>query len=341
MIYNLSSICGQVQLKQQLINLWRNQAHAVLITGEIGSGRKLAGRVLASAYLCQKIGDVGSCGECKACRLFAEGNHPDYREVLSDDGKRIKIKRLREEVIAELVVKPQMTDCKVYLIDLAHIDEAAQNVLLKSLEEPPAFVRFILIVDHLRQVLPTVISRCKVLRTSPLSSVEMDEALHRYLADPISREQANFLYQYAGGNVGRALDIYRDDVFMSLRAAACSWFGKLASASKSELLIDGYKFFADERNNLDVILNIWQSMWRDLALVKADQVRLVINQDQVPLLQAMLADKDIDENALTNILNKEFQVLKDLRRQLQVNVTYEHAISSFLLQSQRLVQNRK
>lgn len=338
MSYNLSSICGQSKLKSQLSDLWQNDAHAVLIIGDVGSGRKLAARVLASAFLCPNVGREGGCGSCKSCRTFAEFNHPDYQEILSLDGKRIRVQRLRDEVIGKLSIKPQVNNCKVFLLDLGQIDEAAQNVLLKSLEEPPPFVRFILIAQSLRQVLPTVLSRCITLHTSAVTPDEMSVAFSRQdLA--VDKSEINFLHQYAAGNVGRALSIYRDENFNALRQASCQWFFNLAEISKSELILEGYAFFAEERNRVEIILNIWQSLWRDLAASVHSNDELLINRDRQTDLREFVERLELSGENIAEVLDREYHVLKNLRRQLQVNVTYEHAISLFLLQSWQILRN--
>lgn len=131
--------------------------HGLCFYGPAGIGKRLTARELAKAMLCA---ERTGCGACKHCRKFAGGNHPDYQEI-HPDGQDIKVGQIRE-VSENLHFRP--FEAKVRVIVLEAVDrmgEAAANAFLKSLEEPPSYVYFILITSDLKALLPTIRSRCQ------------------------------------------------------------------------------------------------------------------------------------------------------------------------------------
>ncbi len=136
--------------------------HAILIDGDIGTGRHILAEFLSRAAVCS--GEDIPCGECKNCKVAANKNHPDIIFIAPPEGKKnILVDQIRE-LRAQAYIKPHSASGKVFLIDRADsMNEKAQNALLKVLEEPPAGVTFILIAESKAAFLPTVISRCTVL----------------------------------------------------------------------------------------------------------------------------------------------------------------------------------
>jgi DNA polymerase-3 subunit delta' len=178
-------------------------AHALLFAGPEGIGKRLVADALAAAVVCETKGtDV--CGACPGCRQLAAGTHPDVLVVSLPQGKReVPIERVRD-LNQFLRLQPLRAARKAAIIDDAHLlSLAAQNALLKGLEEPPLGALMILIAHNADALLPTVRSRCQRLLFAPLSSEEVDQVLRGRLG--IAPEEIAAVAPFADGRPGRAL----------------------------------------------------------------------------------------------------------------------------------------
>ena len=164
-------------------------SHAVILTGE---GDKLSpARYIAAAHLCRSEGQR-PCLQCNACRKVMEGIHPDVTEVRDDDRKEMAVDTIRA-LRQDVYIRPNEGERKVYLFaDCAQLNERDQNVLLKIVEEGPAYAAFVFCADTLHALLPTIRSRCVELRLEGQdAALEENEAaaeLCRVLArrDPLA-----------------------------------------------------------------------------------------------------------------------------------------------------------
>lgn len=164
-------------------------SHAVILTGE---GDKLSPALyIAAAHLCRSEGQR-PCLQCNACRKVMEGIHPDVTEVRDDDRKELAVDTIRA-LRQDVYIRPNEGERKVYLFtDCAQLNERDQNVLLKIVEEGPAYAAFVFCTDTLHALLPTIRSRCVELRLEGQdAALEENEAaaeLCRVLArrDPLA-----------------------------------------------------------------------------------------------------------------------------------------------------------
>ena len=160
-------------------------SHAYLFVGPSGVGKRLIAQKLAQALFCESEDSetLEACGTCPNCKRFQAGTHPDYYEIGCPEGKKsIPIElfvgsddhRGREGLCYELSLKPMASDRKIALIDDCHLMQSeAANSLLKTLEEPPPNSLIILITDREEAILPTIRSRCQLLRFQSLSVEDM------------------------------------------------------------------------------------------------------------------------------------------------------------------------
>ncbi|MDP6824900.1 MAG: DNA polymerase III subunit gamma/tau [Dehalococcoidales bacterium] len=157
----LADIIGQAQVTQTLLNALRSGhiSHAYLFCGPWGTGKTSAGRILAKAVNCLNNGQGEPCNACALCQAITEGTALDVIEVDAASNRGIdEIRNLREKVI----FASNQARYKVYIIDEVHmLTKEASNALLKTLEEPPPHIIFILATTEAHKVLPTILSRCQ------------------------------------------------------------------------------------------------------------------------------------------------------------------------------------
>ena len=175
--------------------------HALLLTGPSGVGKFLAARTLAARIACRE--PKAPCGECTACRQVAAGSHPDLHLVRLLAGK----KEIGIDLIRRLKRFVQMTAVsarrKIAIIDDAErLSVAAQNALLKTLEEPAGHALIVLVTASAGALLPTVRSRCQRVVFRPLAETDVSSVLAE---QGVEAEEASVLARYADGSPGRAL----------------------------------------------------------------------------------------------------------------------------------------
>lgn len=195
--------------------LWsRRVSHAYLLAGPPGAGQREAAQAAAAALLCRQPREGAPCGTCAACRQVAARTHPD---LLVPEGHGIDTVR---RVLAALPLRPQLGSRKVVLwFDIDRLTPQAANALLKSVEEPPAFVVFVFTTDHPTAVLSTLRSRCRIVPFRPRPR----EDRARELAEAAgTRLEAAFWALRVNGDAAPQARAYLDEPACAAEAEALS-----------------------------------------------------------------------------------------------------------------------
>lgn len=157
-----ADVVGQEHIERTLKNAIEQDkvSHAYLFCGPRGTGKTTTARILAKALMCEKGPTIEPDGTCPECLAIAQGTHPDVYEL--DAASRTGVENVREEIISRVGYAPTRGAWKVYIIDEVHmLSTAAFNALLKTIEEPPSHVVFILCTTDPQKVPETILSRCQ------------------------------------------------------------------------------------------------------------------------------------------------------------------------------------
>ena len=256
-------------------------AHAYLFTGPAGVGKRRAAMVLAMSLNClDPAGDGSPCGICRSCRELSADPpvHPDVM-VVEPEGRFIKTEQMRT-VQTEVYARPSEGRTRVIIIDEAErLNAEAGNRLLKVLEEPPAYARFILLTRNPAGVLPTILSRCQIVHFAPLPPE---------LIAPIVQEQAGtgpaearLFASLSGGSVGAALALAGNPVVGQRRGEALDLLLRLDEMDDAALL-EQAEALEKQKEGLDAWLEMLTLWLRDGLLIAQEAPdRLIVNGDRL------------------------------------------------------------
>ena len=232
-------------------------SHAYLIEGGEGCGKTYFARFAAAAVLC--TGDKPPCGKCPSCVKALAGSHPDLFYFSPDKKASMGVETVRD-IKKSLFFMPNDGDRKVYIIDDAQkMTVHAQNALLKFIEEPPASVLFFIVADKKESLLPTVVSRTRIISLAPSDNAD----IRRFLMSESKKsggEQIDEAINMAEGSPGKALKLLCRD-FSRQRQLCLDFMPVLVSTSKS----DAMAFLLSMKLNRDGVKEFFTLLMTALA----------------------------------------------------------------------------
>lgn len=290
-------VVGQEYIVKILKNTIKNKkiAHAYLFAGPRGTGKTTIAKLFAKAINCEDFNEE-ACDNCSSCLAFKENNHPDIIEL--DAASNNSVDDIRE-IIEQVPYSPIVGKYKVYIIDEVHmLSSSAFNALLKTLEEPPAHVVFILATTDPQKIIPTVLSRCQRYNFSKISNLNMEKKMVEILNKEHLQYEDKALDEVAmlaEGGMRDALSILEqilsynnDGIFLE---DVQRIFGLSTKEEKVELLIKIH-------NDLTGSINLLRQMY-DSGI---DPKRLCI--DLLEIIKESLIYSDDQNETLLNKLSK-------------------------------------
>ncbi len=293
-------------------------SHAYLFTGEAGTGKRKMAFWLAQALLCLDQTQA-PCGRCEQCIRAESGNNPDLnRFALTDlsSKKSIGADDIRA-VIADAYIKPFGARYKVYIIeDGDALTPAAQNAMLKILEEPPSYVVFIICSTNADSLLPTVVSRSRVVRFAACGGADID----RYVAQsyPALAHMSGFIAAYSQGSPQRADALCRNSALLDLRSEVCGWLCELLVGGDEKRvfelaqLFDRLKKDKDMPDLTDVAFDLMFTQLGDMLKLKKGIGACLINPDLADTLRC--AAKRVSEKKIVYAQSRLMAAEQMLRR---------------------------
>ena len=290
-------------------------SHAYLFGGESGSGKKMMASLFAMTLQCEKHG-VEPCMECPSCKKAQSQNHPDIIYVKHEKPNTISIDEIREQLINDVMIKPYSSPYKIYIIDEAQkLTLQAQNALLKTIEEPPAYAVFLLLTENAEMLLPTINSRCVMLKLRNIK----DTLIRKYLMEnlEIPDYKADMCSAFAQGNVGRAIMLANSEHFNEIREEAVQLLKHIHDMELSEIVaavknISVYKL--EITDYLDIIM-IW---YRDVLLYKATkEIDKVVFKDQLQSIKEQARKSSYEGIELI------LESLEKAKARLKANVNFD------------------
>ena len=230
-------------LKKSIKN--ENILHSYLFYGTEGIGKKLFSIEFSKMILCES--DNKPCGKCKSCVEFESNNNPDF-SIIEPDGNSLKIEQIRA-FQKKILEKPINGKKKIYIInDAEKMTKEAQNCLLKTLEEPQAYVVIILICSNENAILPTVKSRCTKIFFSELTK----ENISKFIQEKFSTTNFNEnMLELCSGSIKRAIDVFeKRDVLSQINDIA----NNVTKVDKLKFIQEN-EIFYNNKEDINLLLN--------------------------------------------------------------------------------------
>jgi DNA polymerase-3 subunit delta' len=253
--------------------------HAILLTGPQGVGRRTLALRFAQALNCaQPLSPGMPCRTCRTCTHLEQMQHPDLSVVQAEQvGGTLKVEQVRE-LQHSLALAPYEAPHRVAL--LLRFEEAhpsAANALLKTLEEPPAKVVLLLTAESAESLLPTIVSRCDVLRLRPLALEMVSQGLQERWG--IEAGQARLLAHLSGGRPGYALHLHQEKSRLEQRKKWLDDLFDLLPAGRVRRFAYSESQWKD-KERLRQLLQVWISLWRDVMLSASGAQAPITNLDR-------------------------------------------------------------
>ena len=280
--------------------------HAYLFAGPAGTGKRTLADICARALLCSGKGEK-PCGECPSCNQYVSGNHPDVIRLRPE--KSIGVEMIRETIDA-LAIHPYESSRHVALIyEADKMTPQAQNALLKTLETPPGDAVFFLMTDQMTALLPTIISRCRIVRFSLLEEADTVRVLttqHGMAAD-----RARLLARLAMGSVGRAIEMDASEQYWKTREQVVR---ALSALHGPEDVGIAALALAESKEQAGAMLDIMELCARDIMVMQDSDGDVI----QTDLAGALPTDRFSGAQMLKSVM--------EARKRLASNVSWQSAL---------------
>ena len=305
-------------------------SHAYILNGPDLSGKMMIAEAFARALLCEKQ-DPDGCGECRSCRQSDDRNNPDIIYVKHDKPNTISVDDIRTQLNNDIVIKPYSNQYKIYIVDEAEkMNQQAQNALLKTIEEPPAYAVILLLANNASALLPTILSRCVMLSLKPVA----DDKVKQYLMEHVQVPdyEADVCVAFAQGNIGKAVQLATSDSFNEIKNSALHL---LKNVSKMEIndIIATVKSVSEFKIDIQDYLDFLAVWYRDILYFKATRdSNGLIFKDELNVITDQINKSSYE--GIENILRG----LQTAKTRLNANVNFDLTMELlFLLIKENLV----
>lgn len=243
-------------------------SHAYIFNGEDGSGKSMLAKVFAQALQCEERSGE-PCGKCRSCIQAESMNQPDIIYISHEKPNSIGVDDVRSQLVDDIIIKPYSSRYKIYIIDEAEkLTVQAQNAILKTIEEPPAYGIIIFLTNNSENFLPTILSRCVMLNLRPVKNQLIIEYLMKECKVP--EYQAELCAAFAQGRPGRAVKLAKSADFEEIKSDIISLLKNIYNMDLSSL-VGVIKQINEYDISIDDVLDIMTLWFRDVLMFKASR----------------------------------------------------------------------
>ena len=328
-IEDWSTVVGQDKLVQNLKNALHYQkiSHAYMIQGEKLSGKRMLANIFARALQCESD-SIKPCNQCRSCKQAINQNHPDIIYVEHDKPNVISVDNIRLQINGDIAIKPYSGKHKIYIVDEAEkMNQQAMNALLKTLEEPPEYAVIMFLTTSQDVMLPTIISRCVVMNTKPVSRQLITNYL--MMKKHIPDYRANVCANFARGNIGRAIELASNEEFDQMKAKSIGILARIFDTEINEFSTTVKKMLED-KVNIEDFLDLCMIWYRDVLLMKSTKNRSLLVFTEYTLDLQRIASKYTYE-----AIERITKAIEHTRSRIHYNVNEELSLEVLFFEMQK------
>ena len=320
-----SDIIGHEQIIGHLKNAIAldKVSHAYIFNGPKLSGKMMLAEAFAMALQCEGEG-TRPCLLCRSCKQAVDHNQPDIIYVSHEKPNTIGVDDIRTQINNDIVIKPYSSRYKVYIVDEAEkMNQQAQNALLKTIEEPPAYAVILLLTTNADSFLPTILSRCITLNLK----VVKEDVIKSYLMKTyhIPDYQADVCAAFSQGNVGKAIQLASSEEFGELKASVLQLMKRLEDIDLYEMTA-AVKQIAEYKLTVNDYFDLMMIWFRDVLYMKAtNDVNGLIFKDEVYDIKKQAANRSYQ--GIETII----RALETAKVRISANVNFDLVIELLLL----------
>ena len=324
-MFSFSEIVGHEQIKEHMQAAIRDKKpfHAYLFQGEEGVGKEALARTFAAGLQCQSESADKPCKECVSCRQMESGNQPDVIWVTREKAS-LGVDEIREQLCNTMDIKPFSSPYKIYLVPEAEkMTEAAQNALLKTIEEPPEYGIVILMTSNISALLPTIQSRCLTMEFRPLRTAVVESYVKEHCQVPDYQARASAAF--AQGNLGKAMRYAKSEDFIERKDHIISLLRHVEQMDLSEMLavIKDLGTRKDEVRDYIDLMVLW---YRDVLLFKATKdINQLLFQDEASYISREASHRSYEK------IEEILQAFEKAKVRLRANVNFDITMELMLL----------
>ena len=324
-MFSFSEIVGHEQIKEHMQAAIRDKKpfHAYLFQGEEGVGKEALARTFAAGLQCQSESADKPCKECVSCRQMESGNQPDVIWVTREKAS-LGVDEIREQLCNTMDIKPFSSPYKIYLVPEAEkMTEAAQNALLKTIEEPPEYGIVILMTSNISALLPTIQSRCLTMEFRPLSTAVVESYVKEHCQVPDYQARASAAF--AQGNLGKAMRYAKSEDFIERKDHIISLLRHVEQMDLPEMLavIKDLGTRKDEVRDYIDLMVLW---YRDVLLFKATKdINQLLFQDEASYISREASHRSYEK------IEEILQAFEKAKVRLRANVNFDITMELMLL----------
>ena len=329
---NFAEVIDQQQMKEHLQNAIRTGkvSHAYIISGEKGSGKKFIAGIFSRTLQCEdrqeKEGQIEACDKCHSCIQAEKSDHPDIITVTHEKPGSIGVDDIRTQIRDSVLIKPYAGTYKIYIIPEGEkMTPAAQNALLKTLEEPPSYVVIIILTENMEVFLPTITSRCIVLPMKPAG----DNSIRKFLMENmrVVDYKADLCVAFARGNIGKAIQLAQNEIFDEIRNQTISFVQDIKHKEIFEINETVHNIItAQEQDRKQDFLDVLLFLIRDILIYKATE-----EEDHLIFRDKISYIRDTADRCTFGGLNLVAEAMQKAKKRLDANVNADLALEMLMI----------
>ncbi len=334
---NWSDIIGHKEKVTQIREMIKagQFPNSVIFSGAAGIGKRKIAEIAAMSILCES--DNSPCGHCNSCRTFIAESHPDFYYLEPDRSKAnpiIRIEQIRN-LQKEVSLMPVLSNQRMVIInDAEYMNSAAQNCLLKTIEEPQGQSKFILITANRSRLLMTIRSRCIIINFERLTETDVKLGLEAQNIDNAAK-----IAVISNGSLGEAIKLAANDG-LQIREDVLKFIEMLDNLTIEDIFSKGYtlstQFEKPKENFKDWLIN-FQKFLRDLLIISDNNIDKEFYYNRDLKSRLIKLNSKFEDSIIFDMLHESTEI----QRRLNSNANLELLIESFFIKLKNIIRDNR